>query len=163
MKADKNPNPDAMNAFASGNGSYCNDPEAINYNYNFPGNPDNSVCIYPTDPFVGTYELMDTVYTADYASYYVKRDTVVINAINYTKMSMAGLCDGGQSLQMTAGRYYRGSIDTTIGIGQPLCAAKDTVNGIVSIDSLGDLSLMFTMYSDTAGVKFHIGKGTKLQ
>src|ERR1043165_6289024 len=40
---------------------YCNDPEAVNYNWDFPGKPDNSVCFYPSDLFAGTYTFWDTV------------------------------------------------------------------------------------------------------
>jgi hypothetical protein len=158
-KADNGEDPNAMGYNASN--QYCNDPEAINYNYDFPGTANNYVCIYPTDPFVGVYSLMDTVYTADYASYYVLRDTISIYATSITKMAITGLCGPQDSLRLTAGRYYKASVDTTIGNGQMLCSNKDTLNGTVDADTLG-LKIRFTLFSDTAGIKFHMGRATKI-
>ena len=42
---------------------YCNDPFAVNYNWGFPGLPDNSTCIFPSDLYVGTYLFHDSIYS----------------------------------------------------------------------------------------------------
>ena len=39
---------------------YCNDPSAVNSNWDFPGIADNTVCIYPSDIFEGNFKLYDT-------------------------------------------------------------------------------------------------------
>src|SRR5438132_180001 len=41
---------------------YCNDPEAVNFNRDFPGTADNSVCFFPSDAFKGTYTFTDSIY-----------------------------------------------------------------------------------------------------
>jgi len=40
---------------------YCNDPFAVNYNWGFPGIPDNSTCVFPSDVYVGTYVFHDSI------------------------------------------------------------------------------------------------------
>ncbi|MBL7717390.1 MAG: hypothetical protein JNL72_01035 [Flavipsychrobacter sp.] len=144
---------------------YCNDPEAINYNHKFPGTADNMVCLYPTDVFVGRYYLEDSVYTADFASYYVIKDTVNIYQLTKTKMAVVGFCGPFDSLKLTAGRYYRATLDSSSANGQPLCSPKDTISGTfsrVAFDST-IVRLDLTMMSDTAGLKYHKGTAKKIQ
>src|ERR1043165_5567011 len=57
---------------------YCNDPSAVNYNWDFPGKPDNSVCFYPADLFAGTYMFYDTV-SASQSDLYLSADSLVLN------------------------------------------------------------------------------------
>ena len=140
---------------------YCNDPEAINYNYQFPGTADNMTCIFPTDPFKGMFALNDTVYTADFASYYILTDTVNVYAITKTHMAVVGYCGAYDSIKLTAGRYYRATIDTTMLNGQALCNPRDTISGIFEADSIG-IKIKFTLNSDTAGIKYHTGRGIRI-
>ncbi len=141
---------------------YCNDPEAINYNHNFPGTAANATCIFPTDPFTGLYALADTVYTADFASYYILSDTVRVYPLSKTHMALIGFCGQFDSLKLTAGRYYRANLDSTTSMGQFLCNPKDTISGILKSDSIG-LRIDFTLHSDTAGTKYHKGTGIRIQ
>jgi hypothetical protein len=141
---------------------YCNDPEAINYNYQFPGTANNMTCTFPTDPFTGQFTLSDTVYTADFASYYVLFHTVNVYAISKTKMAVVGFCGISDSIKLTAGRYYKASIDTTILNGQALCNPKDTISGFFEADSIG-IKIKFTMNSEIEGIKYHTGRGIRIQ
>ena len=144
------------------NNPYCNDPEAINYNHSFPGTPNNAICIYPTDPFTGTYALDDTIYTADFASFYTVRDTITVYSLSKTSMAIVGFCGPYDSLKLTAGRYYRASLDSTTTLGQFLCNSRDTISGTLRSDSIG-LKVDFVLLSDTAGTKFFKGTAIKIQ
>jgi hypothetical protein len=150
-------------SYAGQDSSYCNDPVAINYNYDFPGTANNLICIYPTDPFAGTFSMLDSVFTADLASFYVIEDTITIYPLSKTKMAIIGLCGPNDSIKLTAGRYYRATIDTTILIGQPLCSPKDTINGTFTSDAASQVKFNFTKFSDTAGIKYHRGVATLIQ
>lgn len=44
---------------------YCNDPDAVNFNWGFPGVPDSTKCIFPTDLYVGTYSFTDSIYSSN--------------------------------------------------------------------------------------------------
>lgn len=145
---------------------YCNDPNAVNYNWGFPGIPDNTVCFYPTDVFQGVYELHDSV-SFKTTGFFVRADTLelTINRHSSTKMAVIGFCSSGDSLIMTANVSYLATLDTTLGDttvqtrGQALCGAGDTVNGIISRDKINDsiFYLTFTVWSDTGVVTTHMG------
>lgn len=140
---------------------YCNDPEAVNYNWSFPGRPDNKVCRYPTDFFNGTYYYTDSVYfpdgSLDSAGSLV-RYTLRLSALDRQRFSLAGFCTSGDSLHMTANRFFRASIDTLVGAGQRLCRAQDTVSGTVTrtLEDTARLRILFTIVSDT-GTTTHRG------
>lgn len=153
---------------------YCNDPKAVNYNWDFPGVPDNSVCIYPTDLFKGSYLYTDSVYHADNTfdsalSLITYTLQVIPNSVN--KFSLIGFCGNGDSLRFTAERTsYRANADTTIKLndttfvyGQFFCSSLDTMTGTLTRPK-GDsvrLKIDFTVHSDTE-VNFHRGTATKL-
>jgi hypothetical protein len=154
--------PEAV-SYAGQDSLYCNDPAAINYNHEFPGTADNTTCIFPTDVFVGAYSLIDSVFTPDYASFYVIEDTINIYALSKTKLAVVGYCGPYDSIKLTAGRYYKATIDTTIGNGQALCSIKDTISGIFSVDATERVRVNFTLGGDTAGIKYHRGTATPIQ
>ena len=144
---------------------YCNDPSAVNYNWNFPGTPDNSVCFYPTDVFAGVYELHDSIFLKA-SGLYVFADTVTltIQRNDKTKMAVYGFCSGGESLAMTANLLFSASIDTTVGDsitfrGQRFCSAGDTVNWTLTKDRINDsiIYLNLVVSSDTGVITNHIG------
>src|SRR5947208_3141374 len=57
---------------------YCNDPSAVNYNRDFPGTEDNSICYYPTDVFKGQYTFTDSIYSG--ASVLVSQMPLILTA-----------------------------------------------------------------------------------
>src|SRR5690606_36427140 len=75
---------------------YCNDPRAINYNHGFPGKPDNSVCIFPVDLFVGNWIFTDTVYAADETILFTDTVNLQMATIQsddtYSKLEVTGWC-----------------------------------------------------------------------
>lgn len=150
-------------AYAGQDSMYCNDPVAINYNRDFPGTANNMICVYPTDPFIGMYAIADSVYTEDFADYYIINDTINIYAVTKTNMAVIGFCGPLDSIKLTANRYYKASIDSTIQNGQPLCSIKDTISGLFSVDSLKRVHVNFTSVSEAAGIKYHRGTATRIQ
>ena len=146
---------------------YCNDPLAVNYNWGFPGKPDNTICFYPTDVFAGTYMFHDSVYRD---TLFIRADSFILtmSAISDTQMLITGFCDNQNKLRVTAGLTYVATVDTTegdsttINHGQMLCRVQDTVAGTFSKDhfdsSLVHVSLQ--VYSDT-GTTMHLGSARK--
>lgn len=136
---------------------YCNDPEAVNFNRDFPGTEDNSVCYYPSDAFKGSYRFTDSIYIG--SDTILRPLTISITAQSKTKFSLTGLCDGSPTpVTFTATRVLRASVDTTIVEGQALCRPKDTVSGYI-IQPLSDstqIHFYLTVVSDT-GTARHEG------
>lgn len=148
---------------------YCNDPAAVNYNVGFPGKPDNTVCIYPSDVFKGSYIFRDSVFhTSD--NIFLFYDSVVINIdpASHSKISVTGICNSGGVLTLTAGPTFLATVDTTIGDttvinwGQPLCRPVDTFTGTIFRDRIDTTLLHITLQvaSDT-GMTTHIGDARK--
>lgn len=149
---------------------YCNDPIAINYNLAFPGTPDNSICIYPTDVFGGSYSFKDSIYNGEFELDTVLDYTIVFNRTSQTQLNVLGFCPGGDTIEMTATRYYKAVADSTMILpdstllpGQVFCRSLDTLSGSISkVDSDSTkIRINFTIASDT-GVNYHIGTGTQL-
>ncbi len=148
---------------------YCNDPEAVNYNWGFPGKPDNSLCFYPKDLFLGDYLFVDSIYITS-SNTFIHSDSLILHiysrAGSNSKIAVVGFC-GADSLKLTAGASYIATIDTLIGDtltyrGQQWCRVVDTVNGTIynsRVDTLLHINLQ--IISDT-GITTHMGKAKKL-
>lgn len=152
------------------NRPYCNDPEAVNYNWDFPGKPDNSICVYPTEIFSGAYRFTDTILSTDYEydTFYVY--DITLEPQSNSKFIMKGFCRNGTgALNFTADRYYRASADSvmfpdsTFMSGQLACRSLDTLSGTIAQDPSNNknLKINFTVLSDT-GAFLHIGTAVKL-
>lgn len=143
------------------NKPYCNDPDAVNYNWDFPGKPDNTTCFYPSDLFVGTYRLKDSLYnSADELFLAADSADIVISKVDSKHISVSGLCGSGQVISFTAGATYQATVDTlvgdstTISAGQIFCRTQDTVIGTFTRDRV-DSSLIYirlNITNDTGGV-----------
>jgi hypothetical protein len=125
---------------------YCNDPAAVNYNWGFPGKPDNTICTYPSDLFTGTDStFIDSIFQVDLS--YTYRDSFPYSCIRLsnTEISTAGFCMSNRSftLNLTAAITYSASIDTVLGgIGPAFCnIATDTITGTITRD--------YTVHIDT--------------
>jgi hypothetical protein len=152
------------------NTTYCNEPEAINYNLGFPGVPDNTKCVFPTQVFKGSYLFYDSVLDAD--SKFKRVDTLKLTlaAISNVKLNLTGFCSG--AIALTANRYYKSVVDslpivngsiTTMLSGQYLCGnMKDTISGFITKNQADStkISIDFTVATDS-GIIFHKGTGTK--
>lgn len=152
---------------------YCNDPEAVNYNWNFPGVPDNTVCFYPSDLFTGTFLYTDSVYSSNNvfdSAGSLNTYTLFITPLSKNKFVIKGFCPT-DSLKFTAGRSTYMAIsdsllkvnDSTFLPGQFLCRINDTLTGTITNnknDSLDNLYINWTVVSDT-GVNYHRGTAIK--
>lgn len=154
---------------------YCNDPAATNYNWGFPGKPDNSVCFYNSSLFVGRYKLLDSVYitpldSGGLGALFLGADSfdIEITALDNIKISLAGFCANGNRLTLSARNTYLATVDSTLGDtstltrGQPLCRLQDTVTGTIVKDRIdtGLLHITLQIISDT-GVTTHTGDARK--
>lgn len=150
---------------------YCNDPDAVNYNWDFPGKPDSTVCFYPTDIFRGVYLCYDSVYKDD--TLFIRADSFLMTINNSStdptkKMEVFGFCPSGNFLKLTASPSYEATVDTTVGdsltvnLGQLFCRVQDTVTGMIFIDRIDSalLHIELQVFSDT-GVTRHIGSARK--
>ncbi|MEZ5018324.1 MAG: hypothetical protein R2800_14790 [Flavipsychrobacter sp.] len=147
---------------------YCNDPEAINYNWGFPGRPDNTTCFYPKDIFVGVYSFSDSIYNANLELKKVNDITLTIYANSNNILRVTGFCSNTDSIRLTADRFYRSYADSTITNdsvvldGQIVCRTVDTLSGYLIKDKNDStkLSVNITVASDT-GLNFHLGTAYK--
>lgn len=148
---------------------YCNDPAAVNYNWGFPGVPNNSICFYPVDLFKGTYLFNDSVYQVSTAGYFVSFSVKTLNIYPYsqTKMAVTGFCNFIDTVKFTAGVTYVATTDTLVGDsltnrGQILCRAVDTITGTITKDRVDSsvLHVAIIVYSDT-GATSHVGTAKK--
>lgn len=141
---------------------YCNIPSAINYNWNFPGVPDDSVCVFPAQIYTGTYFYRDSIYNTtglllDQDSFYV-----TFNQVDTTRLQITGLCPG-LILTAKANRYYHFNLDSIAGNGQFFCAGTDTIMGGGSKTDLWDtthIHLNYEVHTDTS-ILVHSGTAIK--
>lgn len=151
---------------------YCNDPDAVNYNWNFPGVPDSSVCIFPADLFKGIYSYTDSIYNSESVFDSAKSQntyTLYIIPLGKRTLRVVGFC-GSDSLEFTAERStYRATADTTIFLndttkvfGQFFCRTQDTLSGYFMKSQEDSISLKidFLVVSDT-GAHYHRGTAIK--
>lgn len=139
---------------------YCNDPEAVNYNWGFPGKPDNTTCFYPDSVFTGTYIFSDTVYySPDFIFARLQTDTFSItrrSPDSHMKLSLEWKSCNIR-MDFTADRFYKATADTLFGqdtiirAGQQFCRPADTLTGYVIKDRNDDtrLKVNFTIRTDT--------------
>jgi len=154
---------------------YCNDPQAVNYNWGFPGTPDSNVCFFPFSVFEGDYTLIDSVFDANYnldSAQTILR-TLHIYKIDRTHLAIIGFCGANDTLKATATRFYSAYLDSTpisttdtVKLkGQVLtwtCNYNDTITGGLTRPSSDSthLHINFTLATDT-GIFYHISTGTK--
>ena len=145
---------------------YCNDPNAVNYNWGFPGKPDNTICFYPNQLFAGTWEYYDSVYSVSSGLLlFTDSFTMTVHSISDTIISVFGFCGSApDSIILAAGPTYIATVDTLIGDsitteGQRLCRVQDTINGTITRDRLDSpyvLHVNLQVTSDT-GATIHSG------
>lgn len=152
---------------------YCNDPDAVNYNVNFPGIPDNSICFFPTQLFKGTYLFIDSVRDKDYAFRSVDSFLVTLVAKTNTKLAFVGFIKGTtDTLNLTADKYYKAVIDSAKGAYDVKLSgslvkngnAVDTVSGYLQKYS-NDSNKILVRFAVVSGkdsvVNFHYGTARK--
>ena len=141
---------------------YCNDPRAVNYNWNFPGYSDSSVCIYPSEVFEGVYNFNDKIFAAD-------GETLIDSAVlsfeflkqDFEKLELVNFCTPNQTIRLTATRFSTASIDTLEPYGQIFCRPQDSVTGIFTVLNKDSVRLDLRVVSDS-GINFHRGIAVQL-
>jgi len=136
------------------NNPYCNDPAAINFNWGFPGVPDNSQCFYPADVFVGNYIWQDSTVNDDGIVLTFDSVFATINKIDSTRFEITGRCNA--DIQLTASRFLTFFIDSVQGDGQIFCRPTDTIIGNGSKIGVSDTTTFFMNYivlTDTGTTK----------
>ena len=128
---------------------YCNDPDAVNYNWGFPGKPDNTVCFYPADLFTGVDSFfIDSIFQKDLS--FTRRDSFMLSILKLTNTNITakGFCTDSV-LHLTADKTYNATIDTVLGgIGPAFCRGRDSVMGDTITGTIArDISLL--VYPDT--------------
>ncbi len=141
---------------------YCNDPAAVNYNWDFPGTPDNTVCIYPAQLFKGNYLYVDTLLSTEGAVVLTDTFPIQIVQIDSTHLTLSGFCPT-TTHSAKANRFFSFTIDSLLGNGQVFCNGKDTIAGGGSKYGIGDTSTIqfnYTLQTDT-GMTTHKGTAFK--
>ena len=146
---------------------YCNDSKAVNYNWGFPGIPDNSVCIYAVDSFIGTWIFRDTVLLPnnEIAEIIVKNLTFTSTEDTVkTHLAVTGWCSNSTPFYITANKYGRAIVDSlATGVpGQLLCTSTDTLNGYFHKRQYGrDTMKIELTVTNATGTRYHRGVAIK--
>lgn len=123
---------------------YCNDPSAINYNWDFPGIPDNSTCIYPAQIFAGNYLFKDSLIDSIGNVMAIDSFPLQIQMVDSSHLQITGFC-GSLIHTAKANRFYTFTLDSLVGNGQTYCAgSQDIISGKASKTGIFD-STQFTM------------------
>lgn len=135
---------------------YCNTPDAVNYNWDFPGDADSTVCFFPSDVFKGHYSFVDSIYNSD-GTALLRQDTLQLNIspLSRTAISLQGFCGTAGGVRLTATRTFRAQVDTLIPNGQALCRPLDTLSGTITTAATdtAHLRFTFTVVSDTGSTQ----------
>ncbi|MBL7773084.1 MAG: hypothetical protein JNM95_09495 [Chitinophagaceae bacterium] len=141
---------------------YCNIPAALNYNWGFPGVPDNSICIYPSTVFSGSYFYRDSLYNE--AGEVISTDSfpITITVVDTSKVNIVGFC-GTNVLKASADKYYKLRLDSTFLQGQHLCDLTDTITGLGSKKGFEDTATIKFTYqlNESSGISYHSGTAVK--
>jgi len=142
---------------------YCNDPFAVNYNWGFPGVPDNSTCIFPADLYVGTYLFHDSIYSI--ANILVDTNQIMLRIFKkkIDKVAIWGFYNVADSLFVSVLKNGNGSIDSLQNFpGQNLPTSLDTLSGSCYKYVLDTLRLKINWKINTdTGIYFHKGTAIK--
>jgi hypothetical protein len=142
---------------------YCNDPFAVNYNWGFPGMPDNSTCVFPSDVYVGTYVFHDSIYSI--ANVLVDTNQVVLRVykMKVDKVAILGFKNLSDSIFVSVLKNGNGSIDSLHNLpGQVLLSSLDTINGTCFKYITDTLRLKINWKTNTnMGIYFHKGSAIK--
>lgn len=154
------PNPNLTN-------HYCNNPNAINYNWGFPGIPDSTVCVFPDDLFKGQWVLTDSIFHADSTFNYAETQTLNFlptEDSSRSHLKITGFCGNTSFLLATADKYGNAVIDSmnSTTAGQFLCSPNDTAIGEFQIIQPGRDSMQIQLTVTGLSGGYHKGIAKKL-
>lgn len=147
---------------------YCNDPRAINYNWNFPGIPNDSICIYPIDLYEGQWILNDSIFFTD-----KELDTFLVNTVQFEKtedsllihLSLKGLCNNDNPIFITTDKFGNAEIDSMDihNSGQLFCMPEDTITGTFRFQFDNKDTLEINMEVRGPNARIHKAKAFRFQ
>lgn len=162
----KKENPKPTNGDSRLTNPYCNDPNAVNYNWGFPGKPDNTVCIYPVDTFLGTWQFQDSIFDVDSSFLSFQSKTLIFTASEDTMrihLAIQGWCPS-EKLYAVANKYGNAIVDTLAGNfkGQIICNQQDSISGSFSTNTykIDSMRIGLTV-NNSSGTQYHIGWAIK--
>lgn len=147
---------------------YCNDSKAVNFNWGFPGIPDNTVCIYPIDSFLGTWLLTDTTLLPNGNIAAIEEKTLVFTSTEDSVkayLAVTGWCNSNIALNLVANKYNLAVVDTVPGgeWGQYLCGnLTDTITGQFNKKTGQSNTMRLSVnISKPSGIEQHVGTAVK--
>src|SRR5690554_1322158 len=147
---------DKANKDWDGDEFYCNDPEAVNYNWGFPGEINDSLCIYPTELFVGDWIMIDTVFNDTLAIIDIQQRAVSFvnksdDSLNHL-IELEGYCEDHSTIIFQANRFMLASVlDILVDdLGQLNCDGESIITGFIRTQSLQSDTLYLQLMKRTA-------------
>ncbi len=146
---------------------YCNNPNAVNYNWNFPGIEDNATCFFSYYFYEGDWIFIDTIRRSDSSivgveTYYLNFEKIIPDT-SESLMAMSGWCSSA-SLIIHVDRFYFARTDSFDNNGgwQKMCSNSDSIfvqmrKDIVDTTAL-DINIQEVKNNETF---FHRGKGKR--
>lgn len=141
---------------------YCNDSRAVNFNWGFPGTPDNDSCVYPVDSMLGNWVFTDSVFlpNGNFQDVFTRNLTFTSTEdTTLTHMAVSGWC-AGAPIAITATKYGLAYVDTLLdgSPGQLLCTTTDTLSGTFKkTEGIKDTLNISLTLSNTTGTTLHKG------
>lgn len=145
---------------------YCNDPNAVNYNWGFPGTPDSTTCIYSVDTFLGTWQFQDSIFAEDSAFIDFQSKMLVFSSSeDSTRIHLAiqGWCNS-ETLYAVANKFGYAMVDTLVeGFkGQIMCNQQDSISGTFSTNTYKMDSMRIELsVRNSTGIQNHKGWAIK--
>jgi hypothetical protein len=121
---------------------YCNNPFAVNFNWGFPGKPDNSVCIFPAEAFAGNYKLYDSITASTGVSSFNDSSSITLIQTNDSTLTLTNHC-AGNSYVVRATKTLQFYVDSVTALGAPFCNG-DTIAGLARKLNLADSIITYT-------------------
>lgn len=123
-------------------GYYCNDARAINYNVGFPGIANDSICVFPVEPFEGNWTMIDTLLDDEMEIISTHQGQVSLVPIENDSIDnlfiMEGYCDNNFAITFQANRYLLGMVFDNIEdeIGHFDCDGTSILTGFIAANNM---------------------------
>jgi hypothetical protein len=121
---------------------YCNNPFAVNFNWGFPGKPDNTVCIFPAQVFAGNYKLYDSITSNNASTIFNDSALVSLAQLNDSTLTLSNHCVGNNYV-VRATKTLQFYVDSTTLLGAPFCNG-DTIAGNARKLNIDDSIITYT-------------------
>lgn len=151
------------------NQEYCNHPDAVNYNWGFPGVINDSICIFPNEVFEGQWYLTDTLFNDTLGVEAIRERFIDIqwvpeDSIEY-KLRLSGWCDNEHELYLDANRFLLASVIDELEDypGQWDCDLTSSISGTIRKNNFDADTLYLQMIQQTDQDQLRIIKGRAIK